>query len=155
MVIGAGAVQAWIKASAPDVDLQVTVSEVRPDGRETFVQDGWLRASERKLDPRGRAARARSQVPPRDVAPLPEGRYSEVTVPLYYEGHVIREGSRIRVTISAREAASRCGASRGQAEGPRERVGGVLAPAALTLVLPVVPGVAVPTVAAAVPGAAR
>ena len=52
VVIGAGAVHVWIEASTPSVDLQVTVSEVRPDGRETFVQSGWLRASERKLDPR-------------------------------------------------------------------------------------------------------
>ena len=33
----------------PNVDFQATVSEVRPDGNETFVQNGWLRASERKL----------------------------------------------------------------------------------------------------------
>ena len=36
-----------------------------------------------------------------DVAPLPRGRFTEVTVPLYYEGHVYRAGSRIRITISA------------------------------------------------------
>ena len=47
--IGAGAVHLWVKSSTPDVDLQATISEVRPDGNETFVQDGWLRASERKL----------------------------------------------------------------------------------------------------------
>ncbi len=47
--IGGGAVHLWVKSSTPDVDLQATVSEVRPDGNETFVQDGWLRASERKL----------------------------------------------------------------------------------------------------------
>ena len=51
-VVGAGAVEAWIKASVPNVDLQVTVSEVRPDGKETFVQNGWLRTSGRKLDSR-------------------------------------------------------------------------------------------------------
>ena len=51
VAIGAGAVQLWLKASTPSVDLQVTVSEVRPDGKETFVQNGWLRASERALDP--------------------------------------------------------------------------------------------------------
>jgi hypothetical protein len=28
---------------------QVTISEVRPNGNETFVQNGWLRASDRKL----------------------------------------------------------------------------------------------------------
>src|SRR5579884_748057 len=48
-VIGAGAVHVWVRSSTRDVDLQVTISEVRPDGKETFVQNGWLRASERKL----------------------------------------------------------------------------------------------------------
>ena len=48
-VIGGGAVYVWVSSSTPDVDLQATVSEVRPDGNETFVQNGWIRASERKL----------------------------------------------------------------------------------------------------------
>ena len=47
--IGGGAVHLWVKSSTADVDLQATVSEVRPDGNETFVQNGWIRASERKL----------------------------------------------------------------------------------------------------------
>ena len=47
--IGGGAVNLWVESSTPDVDLQATVSEVRPDGNETFVQNGWIRASERKL----------------------------------------------------------------------------------------------------------
>jgi predicted acyl esterase len=102
VVIGGGAVQLWIKASAPSVDLQATISEVRPDGKETFVQDGWLRASERKLD----AAQSTLLEPvlslrKADAAPLPSGRFTEVTVPLYYEGHAYRKGSRIRVTIAA------------------------------------------------------
>jgi predicted acyl esterase len=101
-VVGAGALRAWIRSSVPDVDLQVTVSEVRPDGKETFVQNGWLRASGRKLD------RSRSTllepVPSfrrSDVAPLPKHRWAKVAVPLYYQGHVYRSGSRIRVTIAA------------------------------------------------------
>ena len=102
VVVGAGALHAWIRASTPDVDLQVTISEVRPDGKETFVQSGWLDASERKLD----AAQSTLLEPvlserKADAAPLPRGRFTEVTVPLYYEGHVYRAGSRIRITISA------------------------------------------------------
>ncbi|MGA2926140.1 MAG: CocE/NonD family hydrolase [Solirubrobacteraceae bacterium] len=102
VVIGAGSAQLWLRASAPSVDLQVTVSEVRPDGKETFVQDGWLRTSERKLD----AAQSTLLAPVlslrrADAAPLPGGGYTEVTVPLYYEGHAYRRGSRIRVTIAA------------------------------------------------------
>jgi uncharacterized protein len=75
---------------------------VRPDGKETFVQDGWVQASERKLD----AAKSTLLEPvlslrQQDAAPLPRGRWSEVTVPFYYEGHVYRAGSRIRITIAA------------------------------------------------------
>jgi uncharacterized protein len=102
VVVGAGALQAWIKSSARDVDLQVTLSEVRPDGKETFVQSGWLRASRRKLD--ARKSTLLEPVPSlrrKDAAPLPRGRFAKVVVPLYYEGHAYRAGSRIRVTITA------------------------------------------------------
>ncbi len=50
--IGSGYVRLWVRSSAPSVDLQATVTEVRPDDKETFVQSGWLRANERKLDAR-------------------------------------------------------------------------------------------------------
>src|SRR3954451_25118885 len=46
-VIGAGAVKAWVRSSTPNVDLQATISEVRPDGKETFVQGGGWRPDER------------------------------------------------------------------------------------------------------------
>ena len=49
-VIGAGAVNLWVRSSTPNVDLQATVTEVRPDDKETFVQSGWVRGNERKLD---------------------------------------------------------------------------------------------------------
>lgn len=107
-VIGAGAVHVWIRASTPDVDLQATVSEVRPDGNETFVQDGWMRASERKLATTSNnlfktKPSLLNPIPTElasDVKPLPKGRFVEVVIPLYYEGHVYRKGSRVRVTIA-------------------------------------------------------
>ncbi len=102
VVIGGGAVQLWLRASVPNVDLQVTVSEVSPDGKETFVQDGWLRASARKLDPAKSTLLAPVLTLRRaDAAPLPKGRFIELTVPLYYQGHAYLKGSRIRVTVSA------------------------------------------------------
>ena len=45
-VIGAGAVHAWVRSSKPTVDLQATITEVRPDGKETFVQSGWVRGED-------------------------------------------------------------------------------------------------------------
>ena len=108
-VIGAGAVHLWVRSSAPDVDLQATVSEVRPDGKETFVQNGWIRASERRLATgSNNLFKQRSTllepIPSETAAslrPMPRHKFVEVVIPLYYEGHAYRAGSRIRVTISA------------------------------------------------------
>ena len=101
-IVGAGAVQAWVRAKASDVDLQVTVSEVRPDGKETYVQSGYLRASLRKLDRRkSTLLEPVLSLRKEDAAKLPKGRFAKLVIPLYYQGHMYRAGSRIRVTISA------------------------------------------------------
>lgn len=101
-VLGAGELQVWVRSKADNVDLQATVSEVRPDGKETFVQGGWLRTGARKLD--RKLSSLTEPVPSlrkRDEKTLPKGRWVKVRIPLYYEGHVYREGSKIRVTVSA------------------------------------------------------
>jgi predicted acyl esterase len=101
-VIGAGALRVWVRSSTANVDLQATVTEVRPDGKETFVQNGWVRANERELDPRkSTPLEPVLGLRTRDVSPLPRHRFVLVTIPLYYEGHVYRAGSRIRVLITA------------------------------------------------------
>jgi predicted acyl esterase len=101
-VIGAGAVRAWVRSSRSNVDLQATVTEVRPDGKETFVQSGWLRANERKLDARqSKPLEPVLSLRARDVAPMPPNRFVKVTIPLYYQGHAYRAGSRVRLTITA------------------------------------------------------
>jgi predicted acyl esterase len=146
VVVGGGSVQAWIKASAPSVDLQATVSEVRPDGKETFVQDGWLRASERKLSANSTLLEPTPTLRRADVAPLPSGKWTEVTIPLYYEGHAYRKGSRIRVTISAPGDSQPIWAFADLS--PHGHATVKLAYSRKTpsrLVLPVVPGINVPT----------
>jgi uncharacterized protein len=145
-VVGAGSLQAWISASVPDVDLQVTVSEVRPDGIETFVQSGWLRASQRKLAPGSSLLAPTLTLSRRDAAPLPRGRFTQVVVPLYYEGHVYRAGSRIRITISAPGGDNPAWAFSDLVPARRATVRVAHSEAtASRIVLPVVPGVTVPT----------
>ena len=106
--VGAGAVQLWVRSSTADVDLQATVSEVR-DGHETFVQNGWLRASERKLSTITdnvfkQPSTLLEPIPSMlasDVQPMPQDEYTRVVIPLYFQGHGYRAGSRIRLTVSA------------------------------------------------------
>ena len=101
-VLGAGEVQVWVRSKAKNVDLQATVTEVRPDGKETFVQGGWLRTGARKLDTE---ASTLTEPEPTyrkaDETTLPKGKWVKVRIPLYYQGHVYREGSRLRVIVSA------------------------------------------------------
>jgi predicted acyl esterase len=154
VIFGAGALQAWVKSSTPDLDLQVTISEVRPDGKETFVQDGWLRASERKLDPR--RSILLEPVPSfrlADARPMPKGRFTEVTVPLYYEGHAYRAGSRIRVTIAAPNGAQPIWSFAQTVPRGKGRVSIAFSRKMPSrVVLPVVPGVSVPTPLPPCPG---
>lgn len=148
VVLGAGAVHLWIRTSTPDVDLQVTVSEVRPDGNEVFVQDGWLRASERKLDSsKSTLLEPVLSLRRADAAPLPRGRFTEVVVPLYYEGHVYRAGSRIRIIVSAPGGDQPTWAFANAVPASGHAVVLVAhSPARPSrLILPVVPGVTVPT----------
>jgi len=153
--IGGGAVSLWVRSSTPDVDLQATVSEVRPDGTETFVQNGWIRASERKLATTSTNMFGQTPTPAEpiptflasDVQPMPAGEFVPVTIPLYFEGHAYRAGSRIRVTISAPNGAQPVWSfGQTQPEGTTADVSiafGPGMPAGLTL--PIVPGVNVPT----------
>jgi uncharacterized protein len=145
-VIGAGAVRAWVKSSEPDVDLQVTISEVRPDGKETFVQGGWLRGDARKLD-RKKSTRLEPvlSLRRRDARPLPKNRFAKVRIPLYYEGHAYRAGSRIRVTISAPNGDQPIWSFEETADGQAEVTIAHSKRKRSKLLLPVVPGVDVPT----------
>jgi uncharacterized protein len=153
-VVGAGAVDLWVRSSTSDVDLQATISEVRPDGNETFVQNGWLRASERALsrgadDFLGIPSTPIDPVPSfttADAAPMPAGQFVKLVIPLYDEGHVYRAGSRVRVTISAPNGTQPVW-SFSQTEPPGTATVSIAHSAAMpsSLVLPVVAGVTVPT----------
>ena len=88
---------------------------------------------------------------------MPAGQFVKVVIPLYYEGHAYRAGSRIRVTIAAPNGTQPIW-SFGQTEpsGHRRRCRSrsrTTMPS--SLVLPVVPGVNVPTRAAGVPEPAQ
>jgi len=102
VIAGPSSFDAWITASSENTDLQVTLSEIRPDGQETYVETGWLRASHRKLDdaesteldPRPTHQRA-------DAEPLSAKKPSLARVSINPVVHAFRSGSRIRVTLQA------------------------------------------------------
>jgi uncharacterized protein len=100
IIAGSGSVDLWIAADATDVDLEVTLTEVRPDGREQLIQSGWLRASHRALDEAASTTlRPRHLHTPEAQAALTPGELTPVRVELFPVAHAFRAGSRVRLTV--------------------------------------------------------
>jgi predicted acyl esterase len=145
VLAGTGSVDLWLTASKPDVDLEVTISEVRPDGQETYVQSGWLRASQRALDRAASTSLLPVQTHARDdVAPLSTDEPQLVRVPLYPFAHAFRKGSRIRIVVQP-PGGNRPAWAFAALPGPRTVTVSRSAGQPSKVVLPVVPGVAVTT----------
>jgi putative CocE/NonD family hydrolase len=99
-VIGHPIVHLWVRSSAGDVDAFVYLEDVDPSGRSTYVTEGVLRASHRRLAappfenfglpwPRSHAE---------DVAPLP-AEAAELVFDLLPTAKRFRAGHRIRVAV--------------------------------------------------------
>ena len=102
LLAGSGSVDLLVSSTAPDTDFQVTLTEVRPDGKEVFVQQGWLRASHRKED----AALTTPLRPYQthvatDAQPLVPGEPAELSIEIFPFAHPFRAGSKIRLYVEA------------------------------------------------------
>ncbi len=144
--VGTGSADLWVKSTANDADLQITISELRPDGNETYVQSGWLRASMRKLGPDSTALWPSPTYLEADDAPLVPGQWTSARVPLAGFGHVFRKGSRIRLTVDTpggTRAAWRFELK--TFPGPVTHTIGHSAEHPSSLALPLIPGLTAPT----------
>ena len=107
ILTGSGSADLWIRTipagtGASDTDLEVTLSEVRPDGTEVMIQSGWLRASHRALDEQASTPlRPVHTHLPGDLAPLVPGEWTPVRVEILPFAHPMRAGSRLRMTVDA------------------------------------------------------
>jgi putative CocE/NonD family hydrolase len=98
--LGSGSGNLWVSSTATDADVQITLSEIRPDGQEEFVQNGWLRLSHRKLDARGSSAlRPLHSDRQSDAEPLVANVPVLARVELEPVDHVFRARSSIRLSI--------------------------------------------------------
>src|SRR5215472_11704744 len=104
---GPGSVNLWLSSTAPDTDIEVILSEVRPDGQQQYVQAGWLDLAQRKLAPAGNGPEQSSILRPYQThtqagyQPLALGKRVYARVELFPFDHVFRTGSTIRITIDS------------------------------------------------------
>jgi hypothetical protein len=77
---------------------------------------------------------------------MPKGRFVELVIPLYFEGHAYRKGSRIRLTIAAPNGTQPVWSfSQTEPKGTANMSVAFSQKMPSSLILPVVPGVGVPT----------
>ena len=100
VVVGPASLNLVLASTSADTDLQATVSEVLPDGKEMYVTSGFLRAGYRAVV---RPASTSLTVvhPFLRVVPLPAGRFVSVRIAIDPIAHTFRAGSRVRVVLSA------------------------------------------------------
>ena len=97
---GSASADLWVSSTAPDADVQVTLTEVRATGEEIFIQRGWLRLSDRAIDPL-RSTKVRPVLidAAETVQPLESGQPVVARVELNKFAWVFRQHSKIRIWV--------------------------------------------------------
>lgn len=101
VIAGSGYADLWIRSDVEDAAVQVTLTEVRPDGIETLVQSGWLRLGHRQLEVPDNSYDVARSYKKADFLPMPTGEYVQVRVKIPAVAHAFRADSQLRVMISA------------------------------------------------------
>jgi predicted acyl esterase len=147
VMVGSASADLWIRSTVGEADLEVNLSEVRPDGQEMYVQSGWLRASERALHPSSTELAPVQTHAEADLQDVPADEYVLARLQVFPFAHAFRAGSRIRVSVDTP------GASRvewlfvlheSQTDSARIDIGH-MAGADSSILLPVIPGEVIPT----------
>ncbi|MGH9111106.1 MAG: CocE/NonD family hydrolase [Acidimicrobiales bacterium] len=101
VVAGPGYADLWLASDADDVDVQVSVSEVRPDGVEYLITNGWLRIGHRAEDRRRTdGLEVVHKFTERAYEPLQEGDAVEARIDIPSFAHAFRAGSQLRLSIA-------------------------------------------------------
>ena len=135
VIAGGSSLSLRLSASAGDTDLQVTLSEIRPDGRETYVQNGWLRASHRNGHAPRRALEPIPRAEGRATATVPDRpRRARVPRRLAHPRHgrgARRRPAALALRLRRRRLDARDGPPRAVAARPSRCLQGVTAPTPL------------------------
>ncbi|MBW2448391.1 MAG: CocE/NonD family hydrolase, partial [Deltaproteobacteria bacterium] len=99
--LGHASADLYVQSTSDDADLEVMVSEVRPDGQEVYVTSGWLRASRRELDlAESTPLKPKQTHFEEDAEVLPAGAWELVRVEVFPAAHVFRAGSQLRISVA-------------------------------------------------------
>ena len=87
-------------STAPDTDWHARVVDVAPDGSESVITEGSLRASHRRLDS-SRSTSAQPYHPHTDSRPIEPGRFYEYAIEIWPTAYRLARGHRLQVRVTS------------------------------------------------------
>jgi predicted acyl esterase len=87
-------------SSATDTDWHAKISDVAPDGSESIVTDGALRASHRALD-RKKSIRGRPYHTHTNPTPIEPGRFYKYEVEIWPTAYELAPGHRLQLRLTS------------------------------------------------------
>jgi putative CocE/NonD family hydrolase len=105
-VTGHPIVHLWLTTDASDLDAFVYLEEVDGNGKSSYITEGNLRASHRKLSkaPYNNIGLPYHSHYQNDLAPIPAGKPVELVFTLLPTSYRFRKGTRIRITVAFADA---------------------------------------------------
>ncbi len=101
VLAGPGYVDLYVASDADKANVQVTVSEIRPDGTESLLQNGWLNLADRAEDrKRTNGLEIVHLFTAKAQRPLMPGKFVEARIDLPAFAAPVRAGSRLRLSIA-------------------------------------------------------
>ncbi len=101
-IVGPATLDLWVASASPVVDLQATITEVRPGaGQEEYVTSGFLRSSNQVDLPSSTRLFTDPTYLGSDAKNLSPHTYSLVKIPIDPIVHTFRPGTELRVVLSA------------------------------------------------------
>ena len=88
------------RSSADDTDWYGKLADVSPDGTETLITEGALRASHRELDP-VRSRPERPYHPHTDTTPIEPGRYYDYDIEIWPTAWELAPGHRLQLRLTS------------------------------------------------------
>ncbi|CCA90033.1 conserved hypothetical protein (plasmid) [Novosphingobium sp. PP1Y] len=100
-VTGTPTARLWVSTDTRDTNVFAILEDVAPDGKVSYVSDGRLRASWRKLNPTpwGPSSQLWHRGYAEDIKPMVPGQPTELAFDFFPVSYVFQKGHRIRLSI--------------------------------------------------------
>ncbi|MAA79002.1 MAG: hypothetical protein CL916_07050 [Deltaproteobacteria bacterium] len=99
IVRGPGIIDLWVRSPESELQIQATLTEIRPDNTEVFIQSGWIRVGHQAEE--GDNLRLQYTFHSDDFIPLELNTWTQTQISIPSFAHPIRTGSRLQIALSS------------------------------------------------------